>query len=157
MCPWQRGAFQSMTRLVRYLRLVFLHNWILRLLWLLRYLQEDLKGWRCCCSQDAILFIVQQWLILVLHGRMHYWNPMWVSMWAPMVKHGNLGLWIAYESSCACTWCLRQMWHECDTWHIACHYSLPWWTSFACLSVCCYVSSWVDGQQVRWSDVGPSA
>jgi hypothetical protein len=93
------------------------------------------KGGRCCCSQDAILFIVQQWLILVLHGRMRYWNPVRVSMWAPMVKHGNfvldlpdqncarglrrqhslpllpiwklvhsqtLGLWIAYESLCAC-------------------------------------------------------
>ena len=50
------------------------------------------KGGRCCCSQDAILFIVQQWLILVLHGRMRYWNPVRVSMWAPMVKHGNFVL-----------------------------------------------------------------
>jgi hypothetical protein len=22
----------------------------------------------------------------------------------------------------------------CDTWHIACHYSLSWWTSLVCLS-----------------------
>ena len=86
---WQRGAFQSMTRLVIYLTLI-----------LLRYLQEDLKGWQCCCSQDAILFIVQQWLILVLHGRMRYWNPVRVSMWAPMVKHGNFVMDATWWGTC---------------------------------------------------------
>ena len=25
-----------------------------------------------------------------------------------------IGLWIAYESLCACAWCLHQMWHECN-------------------------------------------
>ncbi len=36
------------------------------------------------------------------------------------------------------------MWHECDTWHIACHYSLPCWMSF-CLLVrvlLCLFLSW---------------
>ena len=49
------------------------------------------QGWWCCCSQEVILFIVPQWLIIILHGRMRYWNPVWVSMWAPVVMlNGNL-------------------------------------------------------------------
>ncbi len=45
----------------------------------------------CCCSQEVILFIVPQWFIIILHGRMHYWNPVWISMWAPVVMlSGNL-------------------------------------------------------------------
>ncbi len=49
------------------------------------------QGWLYCCSQEVILFVVPQWLIIILHGRMHYWNPVWVSMWAPVVMlNGNL-------------------------------------------------------------------
>ena len=31
-----------------------------------------------------------------------------------LVNSRTIGLWIAYESSCACAWCLRQIWHECN-------------------------------------------
>ncbi len=43
------------------------------------------QGWLCCCSQEVILLVVPQWLIIILHGRKRYWNPVWVSMWAPVV------------------------------------------------------------------------
>jgi hypothetical protein len=58
----------------------------------------------------------------------------------------------AYDSLCTRAWCLRQMWHECNTWHIA-----SCWMSFVCLSLCCYAFSWVEGQQEKLSKVGPSA
>ncbi len=178
------------------------------------------QGWLCCCSQEVILFVVPQSLIIILHGRMRYWNPVWVSMWAPVVMlNGNLiGLarWrgpvdflqsvvkVKFQSnfegrpetgeplpSNVNCWdsvlAILSGWTRacvlfCDTWHIACHYSLPWWTSLVCLSsvdmkkgkywgdaefgsfsdqaVCCCASSWmklVNGQQERWSDAGPSA
>jgi hypothetical protein len=31
-----------------------------------------------------------------------------------LVHSCTIELWIAYESSYACAWCLRQIWHECD-------------------------------------------
>jgi hypothetical protein len=178
------------------------------------------QGWLCCCSQEVILFVVPQWLIIIYHGRMHYWNPVWVSMWAPVVMlNGNLiGLarwrgpvdllqsdvikvkfWSNFEgrpetgeplpSDANCRDSILAIlpgWTRacvlfCYTWHIACHYSLSWWTSLVCLSlvdmkkckywcdaefgsfsnqaVCYCASSWmklVDGQQERWSDAGPS-
>jgi hypothetical protein len=130
------------------------------------------QGWLCCCSQEVILFVVPQWLIIILHGRMRYWNPVWVSMWAPVVMlNGNLiGLarwrdpvdflrsvvkvkfWSNFEGrpetgeplpSNANCWdsilAILPGWTRacvlfCNTWHIACHYSLSWWTSLVCLS-----------------------
>ena len=39
-----------------------------------------------------------------------------IGLYEQLVHSQTIGLWIAYESLCTCTWCLRQMWHECDTW-----------------------------------------
>ncbi len=96
----------------------------------------------------------------------------------PLLSDANcwnsiLAILLGWTRACVLSW---------DTWHIACHYSLSWWTSLVCLSlvdmkkckywcdaefgsfsnqaVCFCASSWmklVDGQQERWSGAGPSA
>jgi hypothetical protein len=66
-----------------------------------------------------------------------------IGSYESLMHSQTIGLWIAYESLCACTWCLRQMWHECDTWHIACHQLAL--MDELCLLVCvllCLFLSW---------------
>jgi hypothetical protein len=110
------------------------------------------QSWLCCCSQGVILFIVPQWLIIILHGRMRYWNPVWrdpVDFLRSVVKvkfrsnfEGRPETGEPLPSNANC-WdsilAILPGWTRacvlfCDTWHIACHYSLSWWTSLVCLS-----------------------
>ena len=69
-----------------------------------------------------------------------------IGLYEQLMHSQTIGLWIAYESLCACTWCLRQMWHECDTWHFSCHYSLR---LLVRVLLCLFLSWWATSKVVQ--------